>query len=167
MKEGVRIVNCARGGLIVEEALIAALKSGKVAGAASTCSTEPATEKSAVRHAERRLHAASGRLDIRGAGECRAPGRRADVGLSDRGAVSNAINMPSITAEEAPRLKPFIKLAEVLGTFVGRLDGGHEHASSYQRHPGGADPASGRRREHGFRADHGQGKGHDRIRGQA
>ena len=38
-----------------------------------------------------------------------------------KGAVSNAINMPSITAEEAPRLKPFIKLAEVLGAFVGQV----------------------------------------------
>ena len=38
-----------------------------------------------------------------------------------KGAVSNAINMPSITAEEAPRLKPFIKLAEVLGSFVGQV----------------------------------------------
>ena len=58
------------------------------------------------------------------------------------GAVTNALNMPSITAEEAPRLKPFIKLAEVLGAFVGqvteepikeieilyrRLDRGDEH----------------------------------------
>src|SRR5690606_38471147 len=38
-----------------------------------------------------------------------------------KGAVSNAINMPSITAEEAPRLKPFVKLAEVLGAFVGQV----------------------------------------------
>jgi D-3-phosphoglycerate dehydrogenase / 2-oxoglutarate reductase len=37
------------------------------------------------------------------------------------GRVSNAINMPSITAEEAPRLKPFIKLAEKLGSFVGQV----------------------------------------------
>ena len=38
-----------------------------------------------------------------------------------RGAVTNAINMPSITAEEAPRLKPFVKLAEVLGAFAGQM----------------------------------------------
>jgi D-3-phosphoglycerate dehydrogenase len=38
-----------------------------------------------------------------------------------KGAVSNAINMPSITAEEAPRLRPFVKLAEVLGAFVGQV----------------------------------------------
>ena len=38
-----------------------------------------------------------------------------------KGAVSNAINMPSITAEEAPRLTPFVKLAEVLGSFAGQL----------------------------------------------
>ena len=37
------------------------------------------------------------------------------------GAVSNALNMPSITAEEAPRLTPFVKLAEQLGSFAGQL----------------------------------------------
>src|SRR5205807_9115610 len=38
-----------------------------------------------------------------------------------RGAISNAINFPSITAEEAPKLKPFIALAEGLGSFAGQL----------------------------------------------
>ena len=38
-----------------------------------------------------------------------------------RGAISNAINFPSITAEEAPKLKPFIALAEKLGSFAGQL----------------------------------------------
>src|SRR6202008_736171 len=38
-----------------------------------------------------------------------------------RGAISNAVNFPSITAEEAPRLKPFIALAEKLGSFAGQL----------------------------------------------
>jgi len=38
-----------------------------------------------------------------------------------RGAISNAVNFPSITAEEAPKLKPFIALAEKLGSFAGQL----------------------------------------------
>ena len=52
------------------------------APASTSSSTEPAKASVAVRPAERRLHAASRRLDHRGAGERRAPGRRADVGLS-------------------------------------------------------------------------------------
>ena len=84
MKDGVRIVNCARGGLVVEEALRAALDSGKVAGAAiDVFAEEPATEERALRRAERRLHAASRRRDDRGAGERRRADRRADGGLSD------------------------------------------------------------------------------------
>ena len=84
MKDGVRIINCARGGLVVEEALRAALESGKVAGAAiDVFAEEPATDERAVRRAERRLHAASRRLDQRGAGERRRADRRADGRLSD------------------------------------------------------------------------------------
>ncbi len=49
-----------------------------------------------------------------------------------RGAISNAVNFPSITAEEAPKLRPFIELAEKLGSFAGQLDRqrhqeGHHH----------------------------------------
>ena len=82
-KKGVRLINCARGELVDEAALCEALKSGHVAGAAiDVFATEPATDKPAVRAAERGLHAASRRLDLGGAGERRAAGRRADVGLS-------------------------------------------------------------------------------------
>ncbi len=45
------------------------------------------------------------------------------------GAISNAVNFPSITAEEAPKLKPFIALAEELGSFAGQL--------TESRHPQG------------------------------
>ena len=82
-KKGVRIINCARGGLVDEGAIAEALKSGQVAGAAfDVFVEEPATEQSAVQPAERGVHAASRRLHHRGAGERRAAGRRADVGLS-------------------------------------------------------------------------------------
>ena len=83
-KKGVRIINCARGGLVDEAALRAALDSGHVAGAAFDVFSRGAGDgQSAVRPSQRRGDAASRRLDHRGAGERRAAGRRADVGLSD------------------------------------------------------------------------------------
>ena len=82
MKKGVRIINCARGGLVDEAALRAALDSGQVAGAAfDVFVEEPANDEPAVRPSQRGLHAASRRLHHRSAGERRAAGRRADVGL--------------------------------------------------------------------------------------
>ena len=83
-KKGVRIINCARGGLVDEVALRAALDSGHVAGAALRRVHRGAGDrKPAVRPSQCRGDAASRRLDHRGAGERRAAGRRADVGLSD------------------------------------------------------------------------------------
>ena len=83
MKKGVRIINCARGGLVDEAALYEALKCGQVAGAAFDVFVDRAGDrKSAVRSAECGVHAASRRLHLGGAGKCRAAGRRADVGLS-------------------------------------------------------------------------------------
>ena len=72
-KKGVRIINCARGGLIVEADLKAALEIGQVAGAAlDVFAEEPAKQHPAVRHGKCHLHAASRRFDDRGAGKCRA-----------------------------------------------------------------------------------------------
>ena len=122
MKDGVRIINCARGGLIDEKALVSALKSGKVAGAGiDVFEVEPATDNELFNmpnvvctpHLGASTSEAQENVAIQVAEQ-----------MSDylvKGAVSNAINMPSITAEEAPRLKPFIKLAEVLGSFVGQV----------------------------------------------
>ena len=81
-KKGVRIINCARGGLVDELAVRDLLVSGHIAGAGFDVFTEePAKEQRAVRRAQPRLHAASRRLDRRGAGERGAAGRRADVRL--------------------------------------------------------------------------------------
>ena len=117
-----RIINCARGGLIDEKALVDALKTGQVAGAAiDVFEVEPATEQPPVRARQCGLHAASRRSDERGAGECRDADRRADLRFPADGAVINALNMPSVSAEEAPRLKPYMELAEQLGGFAGQL----------------------------------------------
>src|SRR5579862_9864037 len=121
-KKGVRIVNCARGGLVDEVALRAALDSGHVAGAAfDVFVEEPATANPLFGHpnfiATPHLGASTNEAQENVALQVAEQ-------MSDyltRGAISNAINFPSITAEEAPKLKPFIALADGLGSFAGQL----------------------------------------------
>ncbi len=122
MRDGVRIVNCARGGLIVEADLVEALKSGKVAGAGiDVFETEPATENAlfGMPNVVTTPHLGASTSEAQENVALQVAEQMSDYLV--KGAVSNAINMPSITAEEAPRLKPFIKLAEVLGAFVGQV----------------------------------------------
>src|SRR5580700_2573106 len=121
-KPGVIIVNAARGGLVDEAALRAALDSGQVAAAGfDVFVTEPARESVlfgapnfvATPHLGASTNEAQENVALQVAEQ-----------MSDylmRGAISNAVNFPSITAEEAPRLKPFIALAEKLGSFAGQL----------------------------------------------
>lgn len=121
-KKGVRIVNCARGGLVDEVALRAALDLGHVAGAAfDVFSTEPASENPLFGHPNvvctPHLGAATSEAQENVA--LQVAEQMADYLL--RGAISNAVNFPSITAEEAPKLRPFIQLAEKLGSFAGQL----------------------------------------------
>jgi D-3-phosphoglycerate dehydrogenase len=122
MKDGVRIINCARGGLIVEADLIEALKSGKVAGAGiDVFEVEPATDSPlfGMENVVCTPHLGAATSEAQENVALQVAEQMADYLIN--GAVSNAINMPSITAEEAPRLKPFIKLAELLGAFVGQV----------------------------------------------
>jgi D-3-phosphoglycerate dehydrogenase / 2-oxoglutarate reductase len=122
MKDGVRIINCARGGLIVEADLLAALKSGKVAGAGiDVFEVEPATESPffGLENVVATPHLGASTTEAQENVALQVAEQMSEY--LTKGAVSNAINMPSITAEEAPRLKPFVKLAEVLGAFVGQV----------------------------------------------
>lgn len=122
MKDGVRIVNCARGGLIVEKDLVEGLKSGKVAGAGiDVFETEPATDNPlfGMANVVCTPHLGASTSEAQENVALQVAEQMSDYLVE--GAVSNAINMPSISAEEAPILKPFVKLAEVLGTFVGQV----------------------------------------------
>jgi len=122
MKDGVRIVNCARGGLVVEEDLAAALKSGKVAGAGfDVFEVEPA-EASPLFNLDNVVctpHLGASTSEAQENVAIQVAEQLSDYLL--KGAVTNAINMPSISAEEAPRLLPFIKLAGHLGAFAGQV----------------------------------------------
>jgi len=122
MKKGVRIINCARGGLVDEKALRAALDSGQVAGAAfDVFTTEPANENPLFGHPNVVCtpHLGAATTEAQENVALQIAEQMSDYLL--RGAISNAINFPSITAEEAPKLKPFIALAEKLGSFAGQL----------------------------------------------
>jgi len=122
MKDGVRIINCARGGLIVEEDLKEALDNGKVAGAAlDVFAEEPAKENILFGHekviATPHLGAATTEAQVNVA--VQVAEQMSDYLLD--GAVTNALNMPSVTAEEAVRLNPYMDLAKQLGSFAGQL----------------------------------------------
>ncbi|NKB50884.1 MAG: phosphoglycerate dehydrogenase [Rhizobiaceae bacterium] len=122
MKDGVRIVNCARGGLIVEADLADAINAGKVAGAGiDVFEVEPAKDSVlfglpnvvCTPHLGAATSEAQENVALQVAEQMSA--------YLTRGAVTNALNMPSISAEEAPRLTPFVKLADTLGSFVGQV----------------------------------------------
>jgi len=121
-KKGVRIINCARGGLIDEAALKAALDSGQVAGAAlDVFEVEPAKENVlfgnekvvATPHLGASTNEAQENVALQVAEQI------SDYLLT--GAITNALNMPSINAEEAKKVGPWISLAEKLGAFAGQL----------------------------------------------
>ena len=122
MRKGVRIINCARGGLVDEHALRAALDSGHVAGAAfDVFVTEPATENVLFGHPNVVCtpHLGASTTEAQENVALQVAEQMSDYLL--RGAITNAVNFPSISAEEAPKLKPFIALAEKLGSFAGQL----------------------------------------------
>jgi D-3-phosphoglycerate dehydrogenase len=121
-KKGVRIINCARGGLVDEAAMVEALKSGHVAGAAfDVFIEEPATKNRLFDfpNVVCTPHLGASTSEAQENVALQIAEQMSDYLL--RGAISNAVNFPSITAEEAPRLKPFIALADRLGSFAGQL----------------------------------------------
>ncbi len=121
-KKGVRLINCARGGLIDEAALFEALKSGRVAGAAlDVFVSEPATESPlfGLHNVVCTPHLGASTTEAQENVALQIAEQMSDYLI--RGAISNAVNFPSISAEEAPRLKPFVALAEKLGSFAGQL----------------------------------------------
>ncbi len=121
-RRGVRIINCARGGLIDEAALKEGLESGHIAGAAlDVFAVEPA-----------KAHPLFGTPNFVSTPHLGASTTEAQVNVAIQvaeqmadflvsGGVTNALNMPSLSAEEAPRLKPYMALAEKLGSLVGQL----------------------------------------------
>ncbi|MGB1546965.1 MAG: phosphoglycerate dehydrogenase [Alphaproteobacteria bacterium] len=122
MRKGVRIINCARGGLVNEADLKKAIEEGKVAGAAvDVFSEEPARENIlfGMEQIVATPHLGASTSEAQENVAIQVAEQMADYLLT--GAVTNAINMPSVTAEEAVRLRPYMTLARQLGSFAGQL----------------------------------------------
>ncbi len=121
-KKGVRIINCARGGLIVEADLKAALDSGHVAGAALDVFAEEPAKQHPLFGNENVVctpHLGASTNEAQENVALQIAEQMSDFLLT--GAVTNALNMPSVSAEDAPKLHPYMKLAEQLGGFAGQL----------------------------------------------
>ncbi len=121
-KKGVRIVNCARGGLVDEEVLTEMLQNGHVAGAAfDVFAVEPATDNTLFNlpNVVCTPHLGAATTEAQENVAIQVAEQMSDYLLT--GAVSNALNMPSVTAEEAKVMGPWVKLAGHLGSFSGQL----------------------------------------------
>jgi D-3-phosphoglycerate dehydrogenase / 2-oxoglutarate reductase len=152
-KKGVRIVNCARGGLVDEAALAALIETGHVAGAAlDVFAIEPARESPLFGLDDVIVtpHLGASTAEAQEKVALEIAEQMSDYLL--KGAIINALNMPAVTAEEAPRLRPYMQLAEQLGSFAGQLtETGLKGREDHLRRRGGAAeyPAAD--------ADHSQG----------
>ncbi|GHF57417.1 phosphoglycerate dehydrogenase [Seohaeicola zhoushanensis] len=121
-KKGVRIINCARGGLVDEQALADLLKSGHVAGAAfDVFSVEPATENPlfGLPNVVCTPHLGAATTEAQENVALQVAEQMSNYLLD--GAVENALNMPSMTAEEAKVMGPWVTLAGHLGNFIGQM----------------------------------------------
>jgi D-3-phosphoglycerate dehydrogenase len=121
-RKGVFIINCARGGLVDEAALRAGLDSGHIGGAAfDVFVEEPAKSNILFGHPNfiATPHLGASTAEAQENVALQVAEQMADYLLT--GAVSNALNSPSVSADEAPKLKPFIALAEKLGAFAGQM----------------------------------------------
>lgn len=123
LKAGVRIVNCARGELVDEEALAEALKTGHVAGAALDVFAREPLKNSPLQMAGNVILTPHVGGSTREAQE--AVGYQIAVQLKEyllHGVIQNAVNVPSVSHDEYLRLQPYIILAERLGAFLAQIN---------------------------------------------
>ncbi|SES78450.1 phosphoglycerate dehydrogenase [Oceanicella actignis] len=126
MKKGARLINCARGGLVDEAAVAEALRAGHLAGAAFDVFAEEPARQNPLFDAPNTVctpHLGASTTEAQENVALQIAEQMSDY--LTKGAISNALNAPSVTAEEAPLLKPWIALAETLGGFAGQVT---EHA---------------------------------------
>jgi len=136
-RKGVRIINCARGGLIVEDDLKAALVSGHVAGVGlDVFAEEPARQNPlfGMDNVVCTPHLGASTMEAQENVAQQLAAQMSDFLLS--GAVTHALNLPAVSAEDAPKLRPYMKLAELLGGLAGQVthSGIRSVSISYEGH---------------------------------
>ncbi|WP_298301875.1 phosphoglycerate dehydrogenase [uncultured Erythrobacter sp.] len=139
-RPGIRIINCARGGLIDEAALKDCLESGQVAGAALDVFAEEPAKDNPLFGAPNFIctpHLGASTTEAQVNVALQVAEQLSDYLVN--GGVTNALNMPSLSAEEAPKLKPYMALAEKLGSLVGQLAHGNLTKISIEREGAAAE----------------------------
>jgi D-3-phosphoglycerate dehydrogenase len=125
MKDGVRIINCARGGIVNEQDLFDALKSGKVAGAAFDVFEKEPPENHPLLTLENFVATPHLGASTKEAQENVATAVAEQiVDYLVAGTVRNAVNVPSVPADQLPSLAPYINLAERMGLFTSQITEG-------------------------------------------
>ena len=122
MKRGVKIINCARGGLVDENACKAALENGHVSGAAFDVFSEEPAKNNILFNAPNFIatpHLGASTKEAQENVAIQIAQQMSDY--LNTGAVMNALNFPNLTSEEAPILKPYINLSYLLGSFLGQV----------------------------------------------
>jgi D-3-phosphoglycerate dehydrogenase len=122
MKTGVRIINCARGGLIVEQDLAEAIREGQIAAAAIDVYAEEPAKQNPLFELENAVctpHLGASTTEAQEKVAVQVAEQMADYLTT--GAITNALNMPSLTAEESEHLGPYMTLADQIGSFAGQL----------------------------------------------
>ena len=122
MKPGAKIINCARGGLVDEAAVASAIASGHLGGAAFDVFDEEPAIKSPLFGLQNVIctpHLGASTKEAQENVALQVAEQMCDY--LKHGAVSNALNAPSLTSEEVPILTPWIKVGEVIGSFAGQV----------------------------------------------
>ncbi|MFS0644377.1 phosphoglycerate dehydrogenase [Siminovitchia sp. 179-K 8D1 HS] len=121
-KKGVRIVNCARGGIIDEAALVRALNSGQVAGAAiDVFDTEPASNMELLTHPNAVVTPHLGASTVEAQEKVAQEVSEEIIDIFETDSIRHAINMPQVSGETQKKLQPYIDLGEQIGILAIQL----------------------------------------------